>query len=63
VQRTVQEEHWDGVLPGMVEAWERGLQAYVRFYNAKRLHSALGFSTPLLYAVNRLPQTQISHIS
>ena len=63
VQRTVQEEHWDGVNPGSVEDWERRLQAYVRFYNTKRLHSALGFSTPLVYALSRLRQAQIYHIS
>jgi len=63
VQRTVREEHWDGVVGGSVSEWERGLQAYVRFYNKKRLHSALGYSTPLVYAVSRLRQAQIYHIS
>jgi transposase InsO family protein len=56
VQRTVREEHWDGVVEGSVSQWERGLQAYVRFYNSKRLHSALGYSAPLVYALERLPQ-------
>ena len=28
----------------------------------ERVH-ALGYSTPLVYAVNRLPQAQIYHIS
>jgi transposase InsO family protein len=59
----MREEHWDGVVGGSVENWERRLQAYVRFYNSKRLHSALGYSTPLVYAVNRLPRAQIYHIS
>jgi transposase InsO family protein len=59
VQRTMREEHWDGVVGGSVENRERRLQAYVRFYNSKRLHSALGYSTPLVYAVNRLPRAQI----
>jgi transposase InsO family protein len=63
VQRTVREEHWDGVVGGSVSEWERGLQAYVRFYNRKRLHSALGYSTPLMYALSRLPRAQIYHIS
>lgn len=56
VQRTVREEHWDGVVAGSVLEWEKGLQAYVRFYNNKRLHSALGYSAPLVYALERLPQ-------
>jgi transposase InsO family protein len=56
VQRTVREEHWDGVVAGSVLEWEEGLQAYVRFYNNKRLHSALGYSAPLVYALERLPQ-------
>ena len=63
VQRTIREEHWDGVVGGSVSEWERGLQAYVRFYNNKRLHSALGYSAPLVYALERLPQAQIYHIS
>ena len=63
VQRTMREEHWDGVVTGSVEDWERRLRAYVRFYNTKRLHSALGFSTPLMYALERLPQAHIYHIS
>lgn len=58
VQRTVQEEHWDGVGPGSVEEWEQQLQAYVRFYNERRLHSALGYKTPMQYAMERLPQAR-----
>jgi transposase InsO family protein len=41
VQRTIREEHWDGVGEGSASEWEKGLQSYVRFYNGKRLHSAL----------------------
>ena len=63
VQRTMREELWDGVLPGAVSEWEKGLQAYVRFYNKKRLHSALGYSAPLEYARERQPQARIDHIS
>lgn len=63
VQRTMQEEHWDGVAPGSLEAWERGLQDYVRFYNRKRLHSALAYGTPRAYALQRLPRARISHVS
>ena len=48
VQRTMREELWDGALPGTVPEWEKGLQAHVRFHNKKRLHSVLGYSTPLL---------------
>lgn len=64
VQRTVQEEFWDGIGPGPLEDWERFLQDYVRFYNRARLHSALGNTTPLQYALDRLPrQARLSHIS
>ena len=59
----MREELWDGVLPGTVPEWEKGLQAYVRFHNKKRLHSVLGYSTPLLYAQERLPQARSYHIS
>lgn len=39
-------------------------QDYVRFYNRTRLHSALGYATPLRYALERLPrQAGVSHIS
>jgi transposase InsO family protein len=64
VQRTVQEEYWDGVNPGSLDAWERGLQAYVRFYNRQRLHSALGYTPPARYAHERLLRARgISHMS
>jgi transposase InsO family protein len=63
VQRTVQEEYWDGVGPGPVEDWERGLQDYLRFYNRRRLHSALGYTAPMAYALQRLPRARISHVS
>ena len=64
VQRTVQEEYWDGVGKGSLGAWERGLQAYVRFYNTQRLHSALGYATPARYAQARQPRARgISHMS
>ncbi|MBI1886031.1 MAG: transposase [Chloroflexi bacterium] len=64
VQRTVQEEFWDGIGPGPVEGWERFLQDYVRFYNRTRLHSALDYTTPIEYALQRLPQrAQLSHMS
>jgi len=62
-QRTVQEEYWDGVGPGPVEDWERGLQDYLRFYNRRRLHSALGYTAPMAYALQRLPRARISHVS
>ena len=64
VQRTVQEEFWDGVLPGPLETWEQELQAYLRFYNHDRLHSALDYVPPLEYARLRLPKlARVSHIS
>ena len=64
LQRTVQEEFWDGVLPRPIQHWERMLQDYVRFYNTTRLHSALGYATPLQYALERLPRkARVSHMS
>ncbi len=63
VQRTVQEEYWDGIGPGPVEDWERGLQDYLKLYNRRRLHSALGYTAPMTYALQRLPQARISHVS
>jgi transposase InsO family protein len=47
-----------------LENWERFLQDYVRFYNRCRQHSALGYTTPMEYALQRLPrQTHVSHMS
>lgn len=64
VQRTVQEEFWDGIGPGPLDEWERFLQDYLRFYNLVRQHSALGYATPMEYALQRLPrQARASHIS
>jgi transposase InsO family protein len=64
VQRTVQEEFWDGIGPGPLEEWERFLQDYLRFYNRTRLHSALDYATPMKYALQRLPQrARLSHMS
>src|SRR3972149_4084045 len=64
VQRTVQEEFWDGLGPGSLQEWERFLRGYVRFYNKPRQHSALGYKTPMEYALQRLPhQTRVSHMS
>jgi transposase InsO family protein len=64
VQRTAQEELWDGMGPRPLQHWEHWLQDYVRFYNRRRQHSALGYATPLEYALQRLPaQARVSHIS
>jgi transposase InsO family protein len=64
VQRTVQEEFWDGVLSGSVREWEGQLQRYLGYYNHERLHSALDYSSPALYAAQRLPTlARMSHIS
>ena len=64
VQRTVQEEFWDGIGPGSPVQWERFLQDYVHFYNRSRQHSALDYTPPLSYALQRLPrQARLSHMS
>jgi transposase InsO family protein len=64
VQRTVQEEFWDGLNPSPLQHSERLLQDYVRFYNTTRLHSALGYIAPLQYALERLPQkVRVSRMS
>lgn len=64
VQRTVQEEFWDGIGPGPLQQWERFLQDYIRFYNQARQHSALDYTTPISYALQRLPQrARLSHMS
>jgi transposase InsO family protein len=40
------------------------LQDYIRFYNTRRLHSALGYTPPLQYALQRLPRkARVSHMS
>ena len=63
VQRTVQEEFWDGVLPGPLKEWEQQLNDYLQYYNHGRLHSALDYSPPALYAAQHLPQpARLSHI-
>lgn len=63
VQRTLREEHWDGVGPGRLEDWLRGLKDYVSFYNRTRQHSALGYTPPMAYALLHLPPARISHVS
>jgi transposase InsO family protein len=63
VQRTVAEEYWDGVTSESLDAWKRGLARYLRFYNDKRLHSALGCLPPAAYAQRRLSETALSHLS
>jgi len=65
VQRTMQEEFWDGIVEGApVEAWVHQLKDYLRFYNEGRLHSALGNKTPMEYALERLPRkARVSHMS
>jgi len=64
VQRTIDEEFWDGIGPGPLDGWQRWLQDYVRFYNRCRQHSALGYTSPMEYASQRLPrQARVSHIS
>jgi len=60
VQRTVQEEFWDGVEPGPLPNWQSQLQDYVRYYNRGRLHSALRNKTPWEYAHQRLAQASSS---
>jgi transposase InsO family protein len=64
VQRTIAEELWDHVAPGSLAAWQRRLESYLRFYNMRRPHSALGYQTPLAYARSRLPAVPgVSHMS
>ncbi len=64
VQRTVQEEFWDGIDGGTLQDWRGWLQDYVRFYNRRRQHSALGYKPPLQYALERLPRrARVSHMS
>lgn len=64
VQRTMAEELWDHLAPGSLGSWQQRLQAYLRFYNGRRPHSALGYQAPLAYAHDRLPaEPGISHMS
>jgi len=56
VQRTVQEELWNGVDTRSLSVWQRQLQVYVRYYNRGRPHSALQGKTPWEYAHQRLAQ-------
>jgi transposase InsO family protein len=54
VQRTIEEEYWDGLAVPPGPAWERGLQRYLRSYNRERLHSALDYRSPWQYYQLRL---------
>jgi transposase InsO family protein len=64
VHRTMQEELWDAIEDAPPQRWERWLQNYVRFYNQRRMHSALGYKTPFEYALERLPRkARVSHMS
>lgn len=54
VQRTIQEEYWDGLMTPPGPAWERDLQRYLRLYNRERFHSALDYRTPWQYYQLRL---------
>jgi transposase InsO family protein len=64
VQRTMAEELWDHLAPGSLAAWQRQLERYLRFYNQRRPHSALGYQAPLGYARDRLPAgPDVSHMS
>lgn len=63
VQRTCAEEFWDGITGSDLLQWERDLQAYVRFYNTARLHSALGYDTPARVARRHLTDLPLAHLS
>lgn len=64
VHRTMQEEFWDAVEEARPERWKPWLRDYVRFYNRRRIHSALGYKTPAEYALDRLPRKdRLSHMS
>lgn len=64
VHRTMQEELWDALEDAPPRQWTRWLSDYVRFYNHRRQHSALGYATPIEYALQRLPsKARVSHMS
>lgn len=64
VQRTCQEELWDGVPEdGSLLGYQQALAAYLRFYNHHRLHSALAYHAPARYAHNALQAHSPSHLS
>jgi transposase InsO family protein len=64
VHRTMQEELWDAAEDASPTTWGPWLRDYVRFYNQRRIHSALGYKTPAEYALERLPQkARVSHMS
>ncbi|HEY8490007.1 MAG TPA: IS481 family transposase [Dehalococcoidia bacterium] len=64
VHRTLDEELWEWISQDPPETWPAQLRLYVRFYNEVRLHSALAYTTPLRYALARLPQqAPVSHMS
>ena len=64
VQRTIQEEYWDGVTSTPGPDWEDGLQAYLGLYNRRRPHRSLDYETPWHYARKRLTgDAPISHIT
>jgi transposase InsO family protein len=64
VQRTIQEEYWDGVVSRPGPAWEKALQAYLEIYNRRRPHRSLDYETPWRYAQRRLTAgAPVSHIT
>jgi len=60
VQRTMQEEFWDGAEAASLTDWREQLHQYVHHYNRSRLHSALQDKTPWEYAHQRLAQADSS---
>ena len=64
VHRTMQEEFWNAVEEAPPHRWKPWLADYLRFYNRRRMHSALGYQTPMRYALGRLPRkARLSHMS